>query len=182
MPDSNSRNRHNQVVSMVHINISFSNNKSPGNDGITIEFYRHFWDAISLPLIQCFNFSYDHGELSNSQRQAIICLLEKAGKDRQYIKNWRPISLLNVDYKILTKTLSNRIKAVLLYIININQTGYVEGRKLCYSVRYRMSWNTPKRNLCQAYCSKSTLKKRLIPLSGISCWKPLKSLILGKVL
>ena len=113
----------------------FSNNKSPGNDGLTIEFYCQFWSLISTPLIQCFNYSYDHGELSHSQKQAIISLLEKEGKDRQYIKNWRPISLLNVDYKILTKTLSNRVKSVLPYIININQTGYVEGRKLCYSVR-----------------------------------------------
>ena len=113
----------------------FGNNKSPGNDGLTIEFYRQFWNIISTPLIQCFNYSYDHGELSHSQKQAIISLLEKDGKDRLYIKNWRPISLLNVDYKILTKTLSNRVKLVLPHIININQTGYVEGRKLCYSVR-----------------------------------------------
>ena len=86
----------------------FKNNKSPGNDGITIEFYRQFWDNIGTTLIQCYNYSYEHGELSNSQKQAIITLLEKEGKDRQYVKNWRPISLLNVDYRMLTKTLSNR--------------------------------------------------------------------------
>ena len=81
----------------------FKRNKSPGNDGITIEFYRKFWGKISTNLIQCYNYSYEHGELSNSQKQAIISLLEKEGKDRQYVKNWRPISLLNIDYKILTK-------------------------------------------------------------------------------
>ena len=65
----------------------FANNKSPVNDGLTIEFYRHFWPSISHMLIQCFNYSHDHGELSTSQKQAIISLIEKEGKDRQFIKN-----------------------------------------------------------------------------------------------
>ncbi len=71
----------------------FKNNKSPGNDGITMEFYKHFWNSMSDILIDCFNYSYKYCELSCSQQQAIISLLEKPGKDRQFIKNWRPISL-----------------------------------------------------------------------------------------
>ena len=53
---------------------------------------------------QAFDYAHDHGELSNSQKQAVITLLEKKGKDKTLIKNWRPISLINVDAKIASKT------------------------------------------------------------------------------
>ena len=113
----------------------FTHNKSPGNDGLTIEFYKAFWKKIGNDLIDCFNYSYEHGELTITQRQAIISLIEKYGKDRFYIKNWRPISLLNVDYKIVTKTLAMRLKKVLPEIIHIDQSGYVEGRQIFESIR-----------------------------------------------
>ena len=50
--------------------------------------------------------SYEHGELSNSQKQAIITLIKKKDRDRWYIKNWRPIPLLNVDVKIASRALA----------------------------------------------------------------------------
>ena len=73
---------------------SFSNNKSPGNDGIPIEFYRRFWPLISEPFIHCTNECFEKGEISRSQKQAVITLIEKKGKDRSFLKNWRPISLV----------------------------------------------------------------------------------------
>ena len=107
--------------------LTFKNNKSPGTDGITVEFYRKFWDQIGKPMYHSFIYSFKHGELSASQKQAIITLLEKKGKERMFIKNWRPISLLNHDYKILTKALSYRLRKVLPYIIHHNQSAYMEG-------------------------------------------------------
>ena len=86
-------------------------------------------------LVDCFNQSFMLGKLSTSQRQAIITLLEKPGKDKTLIENWRPISLNNVDYKILTKILASRIKPILPSIIHPNQTGYVNGRQIFHSVR-----------------------------------------------
>ena len=59
---------------------SFPKNKTPGNDGLTIEFYVAFWSLIGKPLVyivDCINYSYEFGELSNSQKQAIITLIEK---------------------------------------------------------------------------------------------------------
>ena len=85
---------------------SFPKNKTPGNDGLTIEFYVAFWSLIGKPLVDCINYSYEFGELSNSQKQAIITLIEKKGKDKRVIKNWRPISLINVDAKIISKVLA----------------------------------------------------------------------------
>ena len=67
-------------------------------------------------------------ELSTSQRQAVIKLIEKKDKDKRFIKNWRPISLLNVEYKIISKALASRLKKVLPNLISPQQTAYVENR------------------------------------------------------
>jgi len=61
---------------------SFQKNKTPGNDGLTIEFYVAFWPLIGKHLVDCVNYSFEFGELSNSQKQAIIILVEKKGKDK----------------------------------------------------------------------------------------------------
>ena len=66
--------------------------------------------------------------MSLSQKQAIITLIEKKGKDRSLLENWRPISLLNVDAKIMSKVIAARIKNVLPYIIHHNQTGFIKDR------------------------------------------------------
>ena len=114
---------------------TFSCNKSPGNDGLTIEFYRYFWDDISDTLIACFEEIHNSGSMGISHRQAVITLIDKKDKDRQYLKNWRPISLLNVDYKIISKVLALRLKDILPDIIHENQTGFVKGRYIGDNIR-----------------------------------------------
>ena len=109
--------------------------KTPGNDGLSIEFYKHFWHILKDPLLKSVKFSQINGSLSVSQRQAIIKLLEKREKDKRFIENWRPISLLNVDTKIITKTLASRLKKVLPFIIAHDQTAYVKGRFIGESIR-----------------------------------------------
>ena len=83
---------------------------------------------LKLLLYQVLNQHLLKGELSNSQKQAVIKLIEKKDKDKRLIQNWRPISLLNIDLKILSKALANRIKKYLPFLISSNQTAYVEGR------------------------------------------------------
>jgi exonuclease III len=119
----------------LNILASFKENKSPGNDGLTIEFYRKFWSSFAKYLVESVNYSHKYGEMSISQRQAVITLLDKKGKDRSLLKNWRPISLLNVDYKIVTKVIATRMKTVLPSIIHHSQSGYVDGRFIGESVR-----------------------------------------------
>ena len=114
---------------------SFKENKSPGNDGLTIEFYKFFWNSIKEVVVNSFNESFEKGELSISQKQEVITLLQKPGKDRLLLSNWRPISLLNLDYKISTKTICQRIQDVLPDIIHENQSGFVSNRKLEFTVR-----------------------------------------------
>ena len=100
-------------------------------------------------MVQCFNTAFTKGELSTSQRQAVITVLNK-GKDRSLIENWRPISLLNVDYKIISKTIANRLKAVLPKLIHHNQVGFITGRNIAENLRaisdifdYTKDFNVP---------------------------------------
>ena len=94
------------------------NNKSPENDGLTKEFDEFFWEEIKIPLCNSITKSYQNRELSISQRQAVIKLIEKKDEDKKLIKNWRPISLLNIDTKPISKVLGKRLKKVLPLISN----------------------------------------------------------------
>ena len=79
-------------------------------------------------MIDSFNEVYDNKRKSSSQKQAIITLIDKKGNYRNFLENWRPISLTNVDAKIVSKVIAARIIPVLPKIINSTQTGYVKGR------------------------------------------------------
>ena len=81
------------------------------------------------------NCAFSDGELSASQLQAVITLIEKKERDERLIKNWRPISLLNVDAKDISKCLANRVKKVISSLISSDQTAYVPGRYIGESVR-----------------------------------------------
>ena len=113
---------------------SMNNNKSPGPDGIPTEFYKLYWTYLKSDLIKIYTKGLDDKELAYSQYLAVITLLYKKGT-REEIKNWRPISLLNTDYKILSKALANRIKCVLPTIIHEDQRGCVPGRHIGEIIR-----------------------------------------------
>jgi hypothetical protein len=77
----------------------------------------------------------EKGEMSIDQRRGVINLIPKKDKDVRYLKNWRPISLLNTDYKILTKTLAVRLKMVLPSVIHPDQVAYLKGRYIGQNIR-----------------------------------------------
>ena len=103
--------------------------KSPGIDGLTTNFYKHFWPLFGPRLTQVYNYAFKSGQLSVSQRRGVISLLFKKG-DRTLLKNWRPITLLTTDYKILTKALANRLQQVLPLIVHTDQTASIKGRTI----------------------------------------------------
>ena len=76
-------------------------------------------------MVDSLNYSYDFGKLSNSQKQAIITLIEKSDKDKRDLLNWRPISLINVDVKMGSKVIAKRLENVLPSIIH-----YFKGRTI----------------------------------------------------
>ena len=87
--------------------------KSPGVDGLPAEFYCRFWTLLGPDLVEVYNFCYRHGWLCKSQRQGAITLLYKKW-DCLDPANWRPITLLCVDYKIVAKALGNRLLQVIV--------------------------------------------------------------------
>ena len=106
----------------------FKKCKTPGTDGFSAEFYQFFWPELRTEMLASFHFAFQSGSLSISQRRGLISLIPKKNKDKSTLENLRPISLLNVDYKILTKVIAKRIEKTLPKIINPDQTGYVKGR------------------------------------------------------
>ena len=117
---------------------TFATNKSPGMDGFSIEFYKYFWDEIKIPLMDSYRESLDTEELSICQKQGVISLLPKDGKDLAHLKNWRPITLLNVDYKILAKVLAGRCKQLLHKLISPDQNGFVPERYIGVNITKTM--------------------------------------------
>ena len=116
-----------------------SNNKSPGSDGYTVEFYKFFFNDIGKYLIGSLNYAFKAGKLSVTQRLGVITCIPKANKCRERLSNWRPISLLNTDYKVLSGILSNRVKPVLCDIISEDQKGFLKNR--CISENCRLLYD-----------------------------------------
>lgn len=83
------------------------NNKTPGSDGFPAEWYKTFEKELSPLLLKTFNYVIDIGNTPPSWREVIISVLPKPEKDRKHCQNYRPISMLNVDYKIFTSIICN---------------------------------------------------------------------------
>ena len=99
---------------------SMKNNKSPGEDGISKEFFLTFENEIMEELCEMLNNILFKGKMPESLRNAIITLLFKKN-DHRMLKNWRPISLLNTDYKILSKILAMRLRKVISSLLPVNK-------------------------------------------------------------
>ena len=114
---------------------NMKNEKSPGPDGFTAEFFKFFFVDIGKYFIRSINEGLEKGELSVTQYQGVITCLPKEGKPKQFIKNWRPISLLNVTYKILSSCIALRIRNVLPKIIHESQKGFMKNRYIGENIR-----------------------------------------------
>ena len=114
--------------------LEMKTNKAPGLTGLTIEFYQTFWNKIGDLVINSLNVGYMKGELSHLQKQSVFSLLYKKG-DPENLENWRPISLLNTDYKIGTRILAKRMQLILPKLISMDQQGYIKNRNICFNIR-----------------------------------------------
>jgi hypothetical protein len=111
------------------------NGKSPGSDGLTPDFYKFFWPQIKNDVFKSLTYASINKHLSIDQRRGVINLIPKKDKDPRLIKNWRPISLLNTDYKIITKLLATRIKTILTTAIHADQVAYLKDRFIGQNIR-----------------------------------------------
>ena len=109
-------------------------NTSPGLDGLSTEFYKTFWNELGDLIIDSFNEAFENDMLSDSRNISILSLIFKKG-DTSKIKNYRPISLTNTDYKLLAHVLVNHLHKVLHKIISYDQTGYMKKRYIGNNIR-----------------------------------------------
>lgn len=107
--------------------------KAPGIDGLTVKFYKEYWDILGPDLLHVQNESLAGGSLPLSCRRAVVTLLLKKG-NLQEIKNRLPVSLLCVHYKILSKALASRLRGAMEQVIHRDQTYCVPGRSMVDNV------------------------------------------------
>ena len=119
--------------------MSFQKGKTPGLDGIPVAIYQTFYEQIKNQLLTCFNYSYEQGVLSGTQKESVISLLLKQDpnghyKDPVHLRNWRPLTLQNYDIKTLAKCIATRIKTVTQQIVHQDQTGFIQGRNISNNI------------------------------------------------
>ena len=95
------------------------NNKSPGGDGFFKAFYETFFDLIGIHLLNSYNEAFTEEQLSISQRRGVICLIPKDDSYLIELCNWRPLTLLNVDYRILQKQLAKELSQYYLRLYTL---------------------------------------------------------------
>ena len=107
--------------------------KAPGIDGLSSDFFKHFWSLMGQDILDVFKECFEKGMLPASSRRAVLSLLPKKG-DLTSLKNWRPVALLCTDYKILSKVLSNRLKLFIGQLIVVDQSYCVPDRSMLDSL------------------------------------------------
>uniref|UniRef100_A0A670KII5 Reverse transcriptase domain-containing protein n=1 Tax=Podarcis muralis TaxID=64176 RepID=A0A670KII5_PODMU len=109
--------------------------KSPGPDGLTSRYYRSLKEWLIQPLKEVCNEILEGRQAPESWKEAYITLIPKIETEKTQLKNYHPISLLNVDYKIFADILDKRLKKVLAEEIHKDQAGFLPGRHLSDNMR-----------------------------------------------
>ena len=112
----------------------FPSEKSPGCDGLLAEVYQCFWTEIQEPYLAAIQHAVANGELHISARRGILTLIPKKDRDPLTLKNWRPLTMLTIDYKLYAKVLDNRLKQVLPQVIAETQTGFMSQRNILTNI------------------------------------------------
>lgn len=108
-------------------------NKAAGPDGFNIEFYQHFWEMVKMDLFALLEEFYDNKLDIDRLNYGTISLLPK-GSDADRIQKYRPICLLNVIFKIITKILVNRLLVIIKGVVRASQTAFLKGRYILEGV------------------------------------------------
>lgn len=104
------------------------NNRAPGPDGFPAEFYKHFWPIIAPLFNWMIPETKQNSKFPTNMNTAMTSLLLKPNKDPTLPSSNRPISLINVDVKIISKALAHRAEKVIASIIHPDQTGFIKDR------------------------------------------------------
>ena len=103
-------------------------NKAPGPDGYSNEFFKTFSHELLHWIFRAYNDAISKNTLTETTKKGLITCIPKQGKDRNILKNWRPLTMLNCTYKFFSSILADRLKATLTTVINPDQTGFISNR------------------------------------------------------
>ncbi|CAA7016344.1 unnamed protein product [Microthlaspi erraticum] len=112
---------------------SLPKNKAPGPDGFTVEFFTMSWDLVGQDLTEAVKSFFINGSLRRQVNSTVISLIPKT-PGASVLTDFRPISLCNTVYKVISKNLAARLKLVTVSAVQRNQVGFVNGRLLCENV------------------------------------------------
>lgn len=104
-------------------------NKSLGLDGLTTAVLLKCWDWLKDECLEVIQMFWRDGILTSNMIKGVIRLIPKSG-ELSFLKNWRPITLMNLLYKIISKILANRLKQYLSFLVDEEQTGFIAGRRI----------------------------------------------------
>lgn len=109
--------------------------KIPGTDGFTCEWYKTYKDELTPKLKAVCNWVLKGGDIPPSWKEATITVIPKEGKDKLSCSQYRPISVLNLDYKIFMSIIAKRLDNIIHKLIDLDQTGFIRQRQTQDSIR-----------------------------------------------
>ncbi len=110
-------------------------NIAPGSSGFTGAFYKTFWNTLKTLVYKTINAIYDSNMLSESIRFGIENIIPKGSKDQRLLTNWRPLTLLNTLYKLISSILAKHLKKVLNRLLGPHQKAYIPNRFISEATR-----------------------------------------------